>query len=300
VAGAGARGNAPAAHGIVTEVDGSTAPGACGTAGGTGSFVVTDTNNAVTPPVAVVTTINVSGATTFLEHKVTSPTFANVCVGDSAVAVGPASAGVLAADAVTIALPPKVHVYGTVRSVNGVTTAGTCGTAGASGSFGLSTVDGSTTVDTVVAVDATTAFTLKGASSASFADVCVGALATAEGAASGSDVTATAVAIKPAPTRKPLHVSGVVTAIGGDSTPGTCGVAGNAGSFTVQSTNSSTTPPTVTTWTVNVTAGTAFSAKKVTSATFANVCVGGKTVSLGVTASGALDAVAVAAWAPKV
>ncbi len=298
VAGAAANGNAPAAHGVVTEVNGSTAPGTCGTTGGTGSFVVTDTKN-TTPPTTVVTTVNVTAATTFLEHKVTSPSFANLCVGDKAVAVGNAAAGTLAANAVTISLPPTVHLYGMVTSVNGVTTAGTCGTAGASGSFGLSTVTGTTTVDTTVAVDASTAFTLKGVASPSFANACVGYRATAVGAESGGTITATDVALKAPKAPKPLHVAGVVTSIGGVTTPGTCGVAGNAGTFTIQSTNSATTPPTVTNWTVNVTAGTAYSAKKVASATFANVCVGGKTVSLGVTVSGALDAVAVAAWAPK-
>jgi hypothetical protein len=294
VAGAASHGNAPAAHGVVTEVNGSTAPGTCGTAGGTGSFVVTDTKN-TTPPTTVVTTVNVTAATTFLEHKVTSPSFANLCVGDKAVAVGNAAAGTLAASAVTISLPPKVHLDGKVTSVNGVTTSGTCGTAGATGSFGLSTVTGTTTVDTTVAVDASTAFTLKGVSSPSFANVCVGYRAKAEGSESSGTVTATKVDLKAPKAPKPLHVAGVVTSIGGVSTPGTCGVAGNAGTFTIQSTK----PPTVTNWTVNVTAGTAFSAKKVASATFANVCVGGKTESLGVTVNGALDAVAVAAWAPK-
>ncbi len=305
VAGAASNGNAPAAHGTVTAVNGNSAPGTCGTAGADGSFTLTATNSQVSPPKVTVTTVDVTAATSFLEHRVTSPTFGNVCVGDTSVVVGNASSFTIAATAVTIHTPPpapKVHLYGAVTSVNGESAAGTCGTAGATGSFTLSTVQGTATVASTVTVDPSTSFTLKGASSASFDSVCVGYKATAQGTQTGSDVAASLVAVKipPAPKPpKPLHVSGIVASINGVTAAGTCGTAGDAGSFTAVSTDNSTSPPTTTTWTVNVTAGTAFSSKNITSASFANVCVGGKTVALGTTTSGALDAIAVAAWAPK-
>ena len=196
-----------------------------------------------------------------------------------------------------------MHVYGSVTSVNGDPTEGTCGTAGATGSFTLATVVDTTTVDSTVDVDGSTAFTLKGASSASFDSVCVGYKAVATGTGTDGDVAATLVAVKipppPAPP-KPLHVSGIVSSIDGVTTAGTCGTSGTAGTFTAVSTDNKTTPPTTTTWTVNVTSGTSFSAKGAASASFADVCVGGKSVSLGTTTDGALDAVAVSAWAPKV
>ncbi len=305
VAGAASKGDSPAVHGVVTAIGGVSTPGTCGTADTAGTFTLTATNDATSPPTVTVTTVDVTTATSFVEKKVTSPSFADLCVGNTSVAVGTDVSSTMTADAVTIQAPkpaPKVHLFGWVTAVNGDTTTGTCGTGGATGTFTLSTVEGTTTVVSTVDVDGSTLFTEKHVSGASFADVCVGDKAVALGTSDDDTVAATLVAVKvpPAPKPpKPVHVTGVVGSVDGVTTPGTCGTSGAAGSFTAVRTDNSTSPPTTTTWTVNVTSGTAFAAKDVTSASFANVCVGGKTVSVGNTVSGALDAVAVAAWAPK-
>jgi len=298
VAGAASKGNAPAVHGTVTAVNGDSTPGVCGTAGATGSFTLTGKT--------ITTTVNVDGTTTFLDKSATSPSFANLCVGDIVVAAGPDSAFVMSAQGVTVhgpKPPPRVHLFGSILSVNGDPTTGVCGTAGATGAFVLSTIEGVTTVVTTVDVDSTTLFTEAHVTDASFANVCVGDKAVALGSGSGGTIAATLVAIRiPPPPKppKPLHVSGIVASVGGDSRSGTCGIAGDAGTFTAVSTDNATVPPTTKTWTVNVTSGTAYAEKGATSASFANVCVGEKTVSLGTTTDGALDAVAVAIWPLKV
>ncbi len=308
VAGAAAKGNSPAVHGTVTAVDGVSTSGTCGVAGSTGTFTLTATNAATDPPTVKVTTVEVTLATSFVEKKVTSPSFADLCVGNHSVVVGTNVDSTMTAEAVTISPPkpaPRIHLFGSVTAVNGDTTAGTCGTAGASGDFTLSTiVDTSTDVSTV-AVDSSTLFTERHLTLATFADVCVGYKAVALGSSSDGTVTATLVAIrippvpKPPKPHKPIHVTGIVSSVGGVTTTGTCGTAGDAGVFTVVRTDHATSPPTPVTLTIDVTAGTAFAAKDVASPSFANVCVGGKTVSIGNTVSGALDAVAVAAWAPR-
>lgn len=68
--------------GKVTSVDGTSAAGACGTAGGSGALVVTTFKSATR-------TYDVTPSTTFVEPGVTSAGFNNVCVGD-VVAVRPA------------------------------------------------------------------------------------------------------------------------------------------------------------------------------------------------------------------
>lgn len=306
IAGAAAKGNSPAVHGTVTAVNGDMTPGACGTANVGGAFTLTTTNSSTTPPTVVATTVDVSTATSFVEHKVTSPSFADVCVGDTSVVIGTDVDFTLAADAVTIHAPkppPKVHLFGSVTAVNGDPTTGACGTSGATGAFTLSNVIAGTTVTTTVDVDGSTIFTERKMTGTSFADVCVGDRAVALGPESGGVLDAALVAVKvPRPPRppKPLHVSGIVASVDGVATAGTCGTAGAAGTFTVTSTDNSTTPPTTITRTVNVTAGTSFAEKNVSPASFADVCFGGKAVSIGTSTNGALDAIAVAAYAPKV
>ncbi len=81
---------------------------------------------------------------------------------------------------------------------------------------------------------------------------------------------------------------GIVTSVNGVSTPvgTTCGVAGTAGIFTLVGMRKTIVP-------VDVGTGTTFTDAALTSATFANVCVGGQVRVLGTLSSGTITATAV-------
>jgi hypothetical protein len=85
--------------GTVTSVNGTDTAGTCGTAGSTGSFVLNALHTTAV-------TVDVSTTTTFSEHGVTSPTFANVCVGEHVGAVGIVTSGTMTANAVFITSQP--------------------------------------------------------------------------------------------------------------------------------------------------------------------------------------------------
>jgi len=177
------------AFGMVISVNGSSATGACGVAGASGTFTVLRRN-------ASQTIVNVSPATTFVMKDVTSPTFANVCVNEMVGSHGPVSNGALDADRVRIfARPgfPPVSAFGMVLSVNGSTAAGACGTSGATGTFTIIKRNASRTI---VDVTSTTKFRPKGKS---FADVCVNGMVGAAGNVSGTDLVADVVRIHAAP-----------------------------------------------------------------------------------------------------
>ena len=70
--------------GTVSSVNGSTTPGLCGRAGTGGDFTLPTNSSTYTVDVGAT-------STTFKEKGVTSPSFANVCVGDTVRATGPAS-----------------------------------------------------------------------------------------------------------------------------------------------------------------------------------------------------------------
>jgi hypothetical protein len=170
----------PGAIGVVASVNGSSSSTACGVAGAAGTFILTTPNKSTV-------TVDVSTSTKFYDPAVSSPSFANVCVGLAVGAAGKTSSGAIDANLVGVlpagkgGLPPGV--VGKVTAVNGSSTAKTCGTAGASGSFTLSTRHGSpVTVD----VTSSTSFIEPGVKSASFADVCVGDFAGATGTKTGS------------------------------------------------------------------------------------------------------------------
>lgn len=283
-------GTSPAVSGTVTAVGGVTTPGTCGTAGATGSFTVTTT--ATTPTVH---TVDVTPATSYVERSVASPTFANVCVGDNASAIGTQSGFVVSATAVSISVPKPTHTYGTVTAVNGVSTTGTCGSAHDSGDFTLSTIVNSAPVVTTVFVTSDTKF--EGAQNAkdTFANVCVDDYAQATGIVVGSTVLASSVTVHVPKPPAPIHVSGTVTSVNGTSATGTCGSADQAGNFVVTWTDKEGT---VINTTVNVTATTPFAGK--TGATsFAQVCVGTRAAAIGDNSSGALDALSVATFPAK-
>jgi hypothetical protein len=90
----------------------------------------------------------------------------------------------------------------------------------------------------------------------------------------------------PRPPRPPhvaMGAGGVVASVNSVTTAGTCGTAGAAGTFALTAMKGRT-------FTVNVTASTAFVAKGVTGPSFANVCVGAQ-----VGAAGAVTGTTVAA-----
>ena len=165
------------AFGVVGSVNGVATLGTCGVAGASGSFTLVNPGGSKA--------VSVTGTTRYLAG--TSPSFAKVCVGRLAGAVGTWTGSAVAAR--YVAVPPSLPsaTGGIVSAVNGSTAPGTCGTAGASGTLTLTTRTGLQSV----AVTPSTAFTVIGASSSSFGQVCVGGLAGAIGTASGTTLQAT-------------------------------------------------------------------------------------------------------------
>ncbi len=286
-------GEAPSVTGKVIAVNGDVTVGTCGTAGATGNFILKSISGKTH-----LTTVNVTASTSFVEKGVSTPSFANVCVGFQATAIGNNTAHSMNALAVRIAAPAAVNRFGQVTAVDGSPTPGACGTAGARGTFKLNfKVGKSTVIDTVVVYRATK-FRDPKLAGATFADVCVGDNAAAEGPIIGNTILAAVVVVTPPKTPTPLHVKGQVTSVNGLSTTGTCGVADMAGFFVVTWTDNHSIPPSTINTTVSVAATTPFVENGVASPSFANVCVGGKASVIGTNSSGALDASAVALYPP--
>lgn len=290
VAGA-AKGSAPSVSGSVTAVNGVTTPGTCGTAGSTGNFTLT--TGGATPAVH---TVDVTPATSFVQKKVAAPTFANVCVGYNATAIGVQTDFVVAASGVSIHVPKPTHAFGTVTDVGGVSTAGTCGTAQTDGTFTLSTLVSGSPVVTTVFVTPNTKFNVSHVGTSTFAGLCVGSYAQAEGLAVGGTVLASSVQVKIPKPPTPAHVKGMVSSVNGASTAGTCGIAATAGSFVITWTDRTSA---VVNTIVVVTATTPFAGRGLVTS-FADVCVGAKSSVVGNNSSGALDAVSVATYPVKV
>jgi hypothetical protein len=91
-------------------------------------------------------------------------------------------------------------VFGTVASVNGTSTAGTCGVAAAAGAF---TVNGFPSTTFTVDVSTTTTFSEHGVNAPTFANVCVGEKLGAFGLISSGTVSATSVFVVPSPPMTP-------------------------------------------------------------------------------------------------
>ncbi|HUI03532.1 MAG TPA: hypothetical protein VLZ77_08315 [Acidimicrobiales bacterium] len=265
--------------GNVASVNGSSAPGSCGTAGSAGDFTVSSDG--------ATATVDVGGSTTsYKERGVRSPSFADVCVGDKGTARGVVSApNVLAATSVTVVPPRPVRESGTVASVNGSSSDGSCGTSGSAGAFTLSSNGATKAVD----VDpSSTVFRDRGASAPSFADVCVGDKVKAVGALASGVLDATRVTVVPP---HPVRESGTVTSVNGTGTPGACGVSGAAGAFTMSSHKAVDA--------VDVDgSSTAFKERNVGAPTFADVCVGDKVRATGTLVSGVLQATRVTVVPP--
>ena len=260
------------ASGTVASVNGVADPGTCGPPGVAGAFVLTAHEGNTF-------TVNVDTTTAFTEDGVTAPTFGNVCVGSKVKATGTVVDTTVTATDVKIK-PPHVRTgaMGTVASVNGISTPGTCGTSGLPGSF---TITGHDSKTFTVNVDPSTTFTDEGVTSPTFANVCVGEFVAAKGTVTDPIVTATDVFIAPAKHDDKKHEDhgqhvgafGTVASVNGLSTAGACGAPGD-GSFTITDRNG-------TTFTVNVTSTTMFKVPGVTGPTFANVCVGDKAGAKG-------------------
>ncbi len=265
--------------GTVTSVDGAGVAGTCGTAGSPGDFGVVSQNTGYTVDVGV-------PSTTFKEHGVSEPTFADVCMGDQARALGSVSNDVVTATEVIVVPPSPQRASGTVTSVNGAGGAGACGTAGSPGEFVLSSKGTPFTVD--VAVPSTT-FVDRGVSAPSFADVCVGDRTRALGAISNEVVTATEVIVVPA---RPRTVSGTVTSVNGTAAGGGCGTSDAPGDFVLRAKGA--------TFVVDVGAtSTRFQEKGVSAATFADVCVGDQARSLGTVSNDVVTAAEVVVVPPR-
>ena len=181
---------------------------------------------------------------------------------------------------------PHGGAFGMVVSVNGSTAAGACGVAGAAGTY---TIASGHHEQTVVDVTETTTFSGRGLSSPSFANVCVNEAAGARGTVSDGVLTATSVRIWSRPSKSPVSAFGLVTSVNGSTTAGACGVAGQPGTFTITSRDSSQTV-------VNVTATTKFRERDVSSPSFAGVCVNTTVRAAGTTSNGELNADGVQIW----
>jgi len=259
---------------VVTSVNGVPTAATCGVSGGTGAFTVVGQN-------LEIVTVDVTSSTTFTDSADTTPSFADVCVASDLIVSGTWSSGTVSASTVTV-VHKTVRLDGVVSSVNGVSTASTCGVSGDAGTF---TVVGKHLRIRSVAVTTSTTYTDASDPTPSFADVCVGNRVKAVGMDVSDVVTASSVNVVPPNTAR---IKGIVTSVNGVSTAGTCGVSGDAGTFTL-----------VGNWRhgiINgaVTTTTTFTDSAVTTPSFANVCVGTDVGVLGTFSSGTLTATNVA------
>ena len=300
VAGAGtaSAGRMPARHqhsteGTVASVNGVATAGTCGSSGAvTADVPFTFAGHGRGGTV----TVEVTSSTTFTDPAVTTPSFADVCVGGHVKVQGTFAAGTLTAAAVAVLPPPAVHAQGIVTTVGGVAVAGTCGTATVNGTVAFTLASVGRWAIGTVDVNSTTTFTdtaIVAPAMPSFADLCVGSRVQALGVVVAGTLTATSVAIEPPPL---VSAEGVVTAINGVSTKGICATSGATVPFTLTGFGHWALVTTVT-----VTATTTFTDPALVSpalASYADVCVGLNVKALGTSAAGALAAVSVAVLPP--
>jgi hypothetical protein len=178
------------------------------------------------------------------------------------------------------------HGGSVVTSVNGVSTAGTCGVAGAAGNF---TIVGKHLHVVTVDVATSTTFTDSSDPAPSFADVCVGNYVKALGTFSSGTLTTTSVAVLPPNTGR---IQGVVTSVNGVPTAGTCGASATTGDFTVVGRHLHII-------TVEVATTTSFTDTADPSPSFLDVCVGADVKALGMFSSGTFTASSVEVIPPR-
>jgi hypothetical protein len=274
-------------QGIVTSVNGTSTPAGttCGVASASGVFTLVGMRHGI---VAIDVTVGTT-ATAFTDAALTTPTFANVCVGSRVIALGTLASGTLTATSVTV-IPAQAQ--GIVASVNGISTpAGTtCGVAGASGTLTLTGGMRRQAVTTVDITGGTTTFRDAALTAPTFANVCVGSRVIALGTLSAGTLTATLVTIVPA------QAQGIVTAMTVAGLTATCGSSGDSGTLTLGGMRPipvfANALGLVTT--VDITGGTTtFTDPALTppsSANFTNVCVGSRVIALGTLSAGTLTA----------
>jgi hypothetical protein len=204
-------------------------------------------------------TVTVTGSTTYTECKVTSPSFANIAVGDGVVVFG-ISTATDAVTATSVAIMQHPVVVGTVASV----------TTSPSDSFTVSAWKMQTvTVD----VTGSTTYTEHGVTSPSFSNVTVGDLVAVYGTSAGAstfDATSVAITQLPAVTGK---VASVTTS--------------PSDSFTLTARGGQT-------WTINVSGTTTYSECGVSSPSFSSLAVGNQVAVYGTsTGTNTVDATSV-------
>ncbi|MGC2192585.1 MAG: hypothetical protein WA751_09660 [Candidatus Dormiibacterota bacterium] len=244
--------------GQVQSVNGSTGAQSCETHGTAGTLTLLLRNGTTE-------TVEVSSATALSESGKSSPSLADICVGDWLTTSGTSSGSVLAASKLSVATPGS---FGAVESVDGAAAPGSCGATAGSGSF---TVQGwgASPPTWTVRVGSGTTFYQRGTSSATFANLCVGDWAAASGTVTGPDaLSASRVGITTP------RLLGEVQSVDGTATAGTCGSARSTGSFDQGGRGH-------TTWTVKVTSSTTFIQPSASSASFASVCVGDSVAAFG-------------------
>ena len=291
------------AQGIVTAMTLGGVTATCGSSGGSGTLTLAGGNW------KAVKTVDVTAATTFTDAALTTPTFANVCVGSRVIALETFLSGTLTATLVTI-VPAQAQGIVTAMTVGGATA--TCGSSGASGTLTLGGMRPMPVVTafrglvtTVDVTTGTTTFTDAALTAPTFANVCVGSRVIALGTLASGTLTATLVTVIPA------QAQGIVTAMTVGGATATCGSATSTGSFTLGGIRpmpvvTALPMPVVTTFPgfvtiVDVTTGTTFTDAALTtpsSATFGNVCVGSRVIALGTLASGTLTATLVTVVPP--
>ena len=255
------------AFGTVISAGGSGTPGSCGAVGDTTiPFTLTTWRGRTAYAVVLVPT------TTFVEPGVTSPTYADVCVGEMVGATGPVSNDTVHASTVYVAptrsRPPRPNgTFGTVASAGGSSAPGSCGTAGDAIPFTMVTWRGATSF--TVDLDPATTFSLPGVTTPTYANVCVGELVSVSGAVSDTIISATAVHVLPVFPPQPQGAFGTVTSAGGSTTAGSCGTAGDTASFTIDTWRGSTS------YTIDLSATTTFVEPSVVAPSDADICVGG-------------------------
>jgi hypothetical protein len=208
-------------------------------ASSTGSFTVTAGKG-------VTWTVDLTGSTTYTERGVTSPSYANVVVGDGVVVYG-TSTGTDTVSAISVVIMQRPAVVGTVA------TAPTSPT----GSFTVSAWKSQT-----VTVDLTgsTSYTERGVTSASYSDVVVGDEVVVYGSSAGTATfTATSVVI----IQRPVVAGTVATA-----------PTSSTGTFTLTSRQDQT-------WTVDLSASTTYQECGVSSPSYSDIAVGDEVAVYG-------------------
>jgi endonuclease YncB( thermonuclease family) len=159
---------------------------------GTGTFTLTTKDNTTV-------TVNVGTTTTYRDAGVTTPTLANVTVGEHVAVFGTDSADVVTATSVAIGEPPSGGPGGNGPGGSPPAAVGTVASVG-TGTFTLTTKDNTTVT---VNVGTTTTYRDAGVTTPTLANVTVGENVAVFGTDTADVVTATSVALGEPPSGGP-------------------------------------------------------------------------------------------------